>query len=279
MRGNLCYGMDLGDMKRKVKEGRKANRGFDRVLLCIGTVFLVVFLVAGYFLLRYYGAYQKQKEMDTTVAALREVPQESGREGGHNADDNGAWQEIYERNFIRLKAMNPDYMAWITVPDTDLYYPVVQRDNSYYLNHDFKQQVNSHGAIFMDESCSQDDGVILLHGHHMKDGTMFGGLKKYKREKFRQEHDILYLDWGNGDETYKVFAAALIDLTDEEYFHYNELPDKDEDTEEYLRELKRNSFWYDDNIEIDGQVVLLSTCEYGTAEQRLVIGAVAKEVR
>ena len=103
--------------------------------------------------------------------------------------------------------------------------------------------------------------------------------KKYKREKFRQEHEIIYLDWGNGDEPYRVFAAALIDLTDEEYFHYNELPGADGDTQEYLRELKRNSFWYDDSTEIDGQVVLLSTCEYGTAQQRLVIGAVAKPGR
>lgn len=266
-------------MGRKAKGDKKANRGFDRVLLCLGCVFLVVFLVAGYFLLQYYRAYQNQKEVDTTVAALREVPEGSLGSDGRSTDDDGAWQEIYERNAIRLRAMNPDYRAWLTVPDTDIYYPVVQRDNSYYLNHDFTGEVNSHGAIFMDEGCSQDDGVILLHGHHMKDGTMFGGLKKYKREKFRQEHENIYLDWGDGDVVYRVFAAALIDLTAEEYFHYNELPDKDKDTEEYLRELKRNSFWYDDNIEIDGQVVLLSTCEYGTAEQRLVIGAVAVQYR
>ena len=226
-------------MKRNAREGRKTNRGFDKALLCAGCVFLVVFLAAGYFLLQYYGDYREQKEMDDTVAGLRQVPKESGQDG----------------------------------------VPVVKRDNSYYLYHDFMQQSNSHGAIFMDESCSRDDGVILLHGHHMKDGTMFGGLKKYKREKFRQEHEIIYLDWGNGDEPYRVFAAALIDLTDEEYFHYNELPGADGDTQEYLRELKRNSFWYDDSTEIDGQVVLLSTCEYGTAQQRLVIGAVAKPGR
>ena len=262
-------------MKRNAREGRKTNRGFDKAMLCAGCVFLVVFLAAGYFLLQYYGDYREQKEMDDTVAGLRQVPKESGQDGVRTVE----WQEVYERNAMRLREMNPDYIAWLTVPDTEIYYPVVKRDNSYYLYHDFMQQSNSHGAIFMDESCSRDDGVILLHGHHMKDGTMFGGLKKYKREKFRQEHEIIYLDWGNGDEPYRVFAAALIDLTDEEYFHYNELPGADGDTQEYLRELKRNSFWYDDSTEIDGQVVLLSTCEYGTAQQRLVIGAVAKPGR
>lgn len=265
-------------MKRNAKEGGNTNRGFDRVLLCLGCLFLVVFLATGYFLLQYYGEYRKQKEVDDTVAGLRQLPEESGMEG-ENGARTAQWQEIYERNAMRLKAMNPDYVAWITIPDTEIYYPVVKRDNSYYLYHDFTQESNSHGAIFMDESCSPNDGFILLHGHHMKDGTMFGGLKKYKREKFRQEHEWIYMDWGYGDEPYKVFAAALIDLTDEAYFHYNELPGADGDTEEYLGELKRNSFWYDDSIEIDGQVILLSTCEYGTAQQRLVIGAVAKQIR
>lgn len=261
-------------MKRNITEGKKANRGFDRLLLFAGSAFLVVFLATGYFLLQYYGDYREQKEIDDTVAGLRQVPEGSGQGGRRIVDGNGEWQEIYERNAIRLKEMNPDYIAWITVPDTEIYYPVVQRDNSYYLNHDFMQQSNSHGAIFMDEGCNQDDGFILLHGHHMRDGTMFGGLKKYKRAKFRQEHEVIYLDWGNGDEAYRVFATALIDLTAEDYFHYNELPGADGAAKEYLRELKRNSFWYDSSVEIDGQVVLLSTCEYGTEQQRLVIGAV-----
>lgn len=262
-------------MRRNAKEDGKANRGFDGVLLCLGCVFLGVFLVAGYFLLQYYGGYREQKEMDDTVAGLREVPDGSDQDGVGTAE----WQEAYERSAMKLRETNPDYIAWITVPDTEIYYPVVQRDNSYYLTHDFMQQSNSHGAIFMDESCKIDDGIILLHGHHMKDGTMFGGLKKYKKKEFREEHQIIYLDRGFGDEPYKVFAAALIDLTPEEYFHFNELPGRGEDTEEYLKELKSNSFWYDGSTEIDGQVVLLSTCEYGTAQQRLVIGAVAQPNR
>ena len=101
--------------------------------------------------------------MDDTVAGLRQVPKESGQDGVRTVE----WQEVYERNAMRLREMNPDYIAWLTVPDTEIYYPVVKRDNSYYLYHDFMQQSNSHGAIFMDESCSRDDGVILLHGHHM----------------------------------------------------------------------------------------------------------------
>lgn len=257
-------------MKEPIKQGKKKGNLLDKLLLAGGIVFLCVFCVTGYFLLRYYGGYREQKEMDDTVAGLREVPDGSDQDGVRTVE----WQEVYERNAMRLKEMNPDYIAWITVPDTDIYYPVVQRDNSYYLYHDFEQKSNSHGAIFMDESCSRTDSFILLHGHHMKDGTMFGGLKKYKKTKFREEHEIIYLDWGNGNESYRVFAAALIDLTPEDYFHYNEFPGTDEDTEKYLKELKRNSFWYDDSTKINGQVVLLSTCEYGTAQQRLVIGAV-----
>lgn len=266
-------------MGKSVRERGKTHRGFDRLLLFSGIAFLVVFLGAGCVLLQYYSRYREQKALDESIAGLRQVPGQSGKYsyGGGGTGSDQDLREAYERNAIRLKEANPDYIAWITVPGTDIYYPVVQRDNSYYLSHDFMQKVNSHGAIFMDESCKPDDGIILLHGHHMKDGTMFGGLKKFKRKTFRQEQDTIYLDWGEGDEPYRVFAVAMIDLTEEEYFHYNEFPETEEEREAYLKELKHNSLWFDSSGEMSGQIVLMSTCEYGTKQQRLVVGAVSTQ--
>lgn len=255
----------------------KQGKMLDRLLLAGGVIFLCVFCITGYFLLRYYGEYRNAKELDERIANLRqaEVEGQNDKNGspqvtdGSKADE-GAGEES-------LRTINPDYTGWLTIPDTEIYYPVVQRDNSYYLSHDFTGEENRHGAIFLDENCSLEDNILLIHGHHMKDGTMFGGLKNYKKESFRQEHEVIYLDRGEGDEAYDVFATALIDMTGEEYFNYLELPAGEEERTFYLKQLRNNAFWYKDTEDLTGQILLLSTCEYGSSEQRLVIAAVHRE--
>lgn len=265
-------------MKKDRKADKKKTKLFDKILLTAGIVFAGIFCVSGYKLLKYYGEYRNQKNLDESIAGLRQAElEESQWDFSPGKDDKG---EKLQKDKSALQDINPDYIGFISIPDTDIYYPVVWRDNAYYLSHDFLGEKNSHGAIFMDEGCRPEDGIVLIHGHHMKDGTMFGALKNYKKKEFRQEHEILYLDWGDGDQAYEIFAAALIDLTQEDYFTYEVLPATEEETEQYLKELKKNSFYYRDLNKVEqGQIVLLSTCEYGTEQQRLVIAAVSENGR
>ena len=54
-------------------------------------------------------------------------------------------------DFERLQKRNPDIVAWIHIPDTNMDYPVVQgSDNTYYLNHTAAGRETSSGAIFLD---------------------------------------------------------------------------------------------------------------------------------
>ncbi|MGN0131167.1 MAG: class B sortase [Lachnospiraceae bacterium] len=272
-------------MEVKMKKQGKIFKCPDGILLATGIVSLVVFVAAGWKLLDYYRAYREQKQSYDEIAALRDAGNmemtaekglgESGSTGSGNIGITS--KEDAKASYERLKEINPDYVGWITIPDTEVDYPVVQRDNSYYLYHDFMGKQSSHGAIFLDENCEADDAVILIHGHHMKDGTMFGALKGFKKKDFRENHESLYLDWGEGDKEYRIFAVALIDLSGETYFHYDELPHTGEETDTYLKRLKQNAFWYvEPELEEQTQIVLLSTCEYGTENQRMVIAAVSE---
>lgn len=270
-----------------MKNNGRMSGKTDKILLAVGIVFFVVFAVSAVGLFGYYRDYREQKQSYDGIAALRDG------ENGSRDDEDGAGVEeagedvsdagsvsLAKESKERLIAVNADYIGWITVPDTNIYYPFVQRDNSYYLNHDFYGTESSHGAIFLDEGCLPEDGVILIHGHHMKDGTMFGALKGFKKKAFWEDHDTLYLDWGTGDETYRIFAAALIDLTQDDWFHYEELPRTEEEREGYLKELKQNALWYEEPEQGQtGQIVLLSTCEYGTGQQRLVVAAVSEALK
>lgn len=256
----------------------------DYLLLVAGVAFLIIFCVSGAMLLRYFGDTKEQQEMSADIAVLREQDLMRRAENKTDSATTDLVSEDAEEMYIGLQRgnslladINPDYVGWITIPETEIYYPVVQRDNSYYLSHDFYDKRNSHGTIFLDENRQVTDDVILLHGHHMKDGTMFAALKGYKKKDFRTAHPYLYLDFGSGDIEYRVFATALVDLTQEGYFSYDKFPTTEKEKKQYLNQLKANAFWYETPEDTSGQIVLLSTCDYGSDEQRLVVAAIAEK--
>lgn len=285
----------------------KKNRRGDIILLVAGILCLIVFVTTGLLLLNYwYQAWQQQKlnkqlemlKYGTSSEAMyviaepvatpltedlpEEIPQggqlSKGEQQNAEMEDSSAEEQEKEQMRRRLTDINPDYVMWLSIADTEVDYPVVQRDNSYYLKHDFYGKKSSHGTIFLDETCEPEGRFLLLHGHHMKDGTMFGGLKKYKKSEFREQHKALELDWGTKQEHYEIFAGALVDLLQAERFHYEDLPASEEAIKTYLQQLKDIAFWYEEPQWENGEhFVILSTCDYGTTEQRLIVVAVEKK--
>lgn len=246
---------------------------------------MATFLICGTLLVRYFLAYRHEQQLDDSVYAIRQRELEAhngvdSEDTNRRADGNQATTSFDTILDSELYQMNADYVAFLSIPDTPIFYPVVQRDNDYYLKHDFMMQSNGHGAIFLDEGCDIADDYIMLHGHHMRDKTMFASLDSYKKAEFREGHKLVYLDTGAGDEAYEVFAVAKIDLTPDDFFHYEDFPDNDEERVSYLKKMKSNAMWYTDPDAVadkGAQMLFLSTCSYGTDDQRLVICCVKIE--
>ena len=80
-----------------------------------------------------------------------------------------------------LSSINPDYRFWLNVDNTNIDYPVVQgNNNEYYLTHDFNKNYLPSGSIFMDyRNNFEEDNIIIVYGHHMRNKTMFGELEKF----------------------------------------------------------------------------------------------------
>ncbi len=255
----------------------------------IAVVSALLLIYSGYHLLDYYMDYRNEVALKKELVNLRS--DESGTSATENSAEGGdgaqglAQKPKQERTtqqmaafYDVMKAGNEDYVCWITLPETEIDYPVLQRDNSFYLNHDYKGEKNRHGSIFIDEKCDQNGPVVLVHGHHMKDGTMFGGLKQYKDEEWRQMHREVVLEFADGQRKYRVFAAALVDLTQEGSLAFEKIPETEEAKALYIEGLQDASFWLDDDVETEGaSVLVLSTCEYGTDDQRLLVAAVRTE--
>lgn len=178
---------------------------------------------------------------------------------------------------VSLSSINPDYVFWLQILNTEIDYPVVYRDNDYYLRRDFYGEKNKHGTIFLDVSCQLEDDFFLLHGHNMKDGTMFGSLRKYKDKEFCKEHGSLELGYSQNNEYFQIVAAITVDLYDPNRFVYEELPRTEEEAYAYLENIKKYAHWSEEfTWEPGKRVVLLSTCDYGSEEERFVVIAVEK---
>ena len=109
-----------------------------------------------------------------------------------------------------LQAVNPDVIGWIEIPGTELSYPMLQGvDNQYYLTHNWKQEPNNGGSVFLECTSSRDLSGFhtIVYGHRMQDDTMFGPLKYYKDLEFWQEHTSIYIAVPDGVYRYDVFAA------------------------------------------------------------------------
>ena len=114
-----------------------------------------------------------------------------------------ALQELYGKN--------SELVAWIEIPGV-VDAPVVYRDNVYYLTHDFYGRESDAGTLFLDENHPLAAGAqnLLIYGHNMHDGTMFGHFRRYERASYWQEHCLVRLSTLYAQETYVVFAGMTV---------------------------------------------------------------------
>lgn len=277
--------MEQGTSRRERR--RRARKLRNRICLTvIAALSLGAVLYSGFHLAGYYADYRAEKALEKELVQLRNEAEGEDAQvasevaiGDANANKTGAKRTKEQLSFFynKMKEKNEDYVCWITVRGAGINYPVVQRDNSFYLNHDFESEKNRHGSIFMDENCDVQGDVLLLHGHHMKDGTMFGGLKKYKESAFCEEHSEIVLEFEEEYARYQIFAVAQVDLLAENSFRFEVLPQSSEEKVLYIEGLDRSSFWFDESVLADGvensAFLILSTCDYGTEEERLLVAA------
>ena len=176
-----------------------------------------------------------------------------------------------------LRKKSEYIIGWITMDDLDE--PVVLKDNEFFLNHDAKGKRNSNGAIFMDEGTRllTRPYTIMLYGHNMKSGMMFGNLRKYTDLTYCRKHRTLRFDTLYEEGQYEIFAVVTISVTPGKARYLNlwglESTDR-ENRKDALASLKRaNSYVSTAEVSEEDQILLLITC-VGDDDERLVVAAV-----
>ena len=183
--------------------------------------------------------------------------------------------EIPER-FRSLRKKSNYIIGWISFDQVDE--AVAQKDNTFFLNHDALGKRNSNGAIFLDEDVRliTRPYTLFLYGHNMKNGNMFGRLKKYKENTYCYQHRIITFDTMYEEGQYAVFAVMEMNTvpgTGLWYDLWSLNTDSRTDREKAIRTMEsRSAIRSMLDVQADDQLLLLITCLDGETE-RLVVAA------
>lgn len=258
-------------MSKEKKQKKKSNWLSNLILVAA----IGVFLFAGYQLLQIFmeykageSEYEAIKDMAITEVV---VPQVSADE------DEPEEKKVFKVDFNKLKKVNSDVVGWIRFDEpSQISYPLVKGDdNSKYLTTTFEGKTNSAGTLFLDANNEGDfsDRNTFIYGHNMKNGSMFGRLRKYKSKSFCQENPYFYIYTPDGMEVkYQVFAAGIVKDSSDSYQKWYE---DDADFESYINYIKSKSLYNTDvEVNADSQIVSLSTCTNVRDDERLLVHGV-----
>ena len=176
------------------------------IITILSAVCILVILASGAVILAFLHEYRTESRV---YASLEENVQTSTIAQDDDTEGDSVLPFI---DFEALKAINPDIVGWILIPDTRINYPIVKRenDNSYYLDHLFDGTENRAGCIFLDTRCSFGDPHVLIHGHNMANGSMFRDLNLFKNRQFFQEHPCYYIFTPGKTYTVEIFAGSIL---------------------------------------------------------------------
>lgn len=182
--------------------------------------------------------------------------------------------------YVGAAERNPDFYGWLHIAETVVDYPVMYTpmEPQKYLRKDFEGKYSLSGLPFMDSRCTDRSDNLIIYGHNMKNGTMFGSLAGYADSEYRDRHPIICFDTLYEKRKFEVFAAFYDQVysVDQECFKFYDFIDAENqsDYEEAVEKLCQKSL-YDTEIipQYGNQLLTLSTCSYHVKNGRFVVVA------
>ena len=215
---------------------------------------IVIILSEIYIAEYYYDMYQakKQSKLLDEISLNENVNSENIV---RNENDSKANPTIVKSERIlkleELQKENEDIVAWMEIEGTNINYPVLQgNDNDYYMNHNYKKSYSKSGSIFLDKDCSffPLSTNLLIYGHNMKNGTMFGDLLKYEDKKYFESHSNIRFTTNIEDSVYEiisVFKSKVYYTNEKNVFRYYYFINADSQAEfdDYINNIKKSSLY------------------------------------
>ena len=293
---------------------RRRRGGFGTFLLTLLLLAAIcVFAYSGYRLLNYYLAYKagtdeynslekdfvtiapesvktpeteepSQGQVLTSVAQLEDpATLKSVLEGAAHEDvtENDETKSlpalVNPIDFDDLQKINPEVIGWIRVGAVDISYPVAQAaDNDFYLHRTFKKEDNFAGCIFENSENSKffTDQNTIIYGHNMKNGSMFGHLKKFEEQETIDRNPYFWMFTKDFIYQYRIFSTAVVNKVGDPYITRF----ASQDFAKFLESMKAASEVNCGDVTVTPQdrIMTLSTCTGDQSTRRIVQGVLTQ---
>ena len=192
------------------------------------------------------------------------------------------------RYYRDLAVDNPDMIGWISIPDTPVDYPVMfsPEEPQFYLSRDFNRNYTFEGIPFLDERCDANapSDNLIVYGHNMRSGRMFGSLSKYRDADYRLEHPLISFDTLDERRVYRVYAGFVVQVSgdpeDADMVCYRvDLTSDEEQLQALLDFVSDHALFVDPELapELHDQLLTLSTCTSVRKSERFILMAIRVE--
>lgn len=193
----------------------------------------------GYHIYDHYAHEAEQTEAFEQIAEVVEQAQ-TGEEAPQVPLNE---EETILPEYGELFLQNPDMVGWISIAGTKLNYPVMQTPNNpnFYLKHNFEKAYSDLGTPYIQENCNiAESDNLVIYGHHIKGGKMFGALNDYKSKSFYEEHKTILFDTLTEQAEYEIVAVFKTVAYSSEGFRYYDFVNAEnaEAFDEYIAKCK-----------------------------------------
>lgn len=218
-------------------------------------------------------------EVETTLSPAERFAQLKAENPNIKYPDN------LQPKYAEYYTKNQDFVGYLSIPGLDIGLPVVQgKDDSTYLNKNFYGKSTKYGCPFVSylNNIEPLDRNTVIHGHNMKNNTIFGPLMKYKTLEGYKKAPVITFNTLYKDYQWKVIAAFITNSKaedDNDYtFLYYYTSVGDAAYAEYFKALEVRSL-YSTGVDVlpTDKLLTLSTCSYEFDDARFVV--VARLVR
>lgn len=270
-------------MQKEIKSVLKKNEIRRKVIVFLCS--LIAIGCFGYYGVYYYYSDKTQTQYDDLADLKGSNALAAGRSNVviHRTDEEEIELTVLEE-YQTLYNKNKKLIGWLKIDDTNIDYPVMQTtNNEYYLDHNYNQEYDKNGSLFLDADCDvvHRSTNLIIYGHHMKSGKMFGNLNKYSSESYYKEHSKIQFDTIYEKGTYEVMYVfrSRIFNEDEVVFKYYQFLNavSEQEFNSNMQEMQELSL-YDTGVTASygDSLLTLSTCDNSEEDGRFVV--VAKKI-
>lgn len=221
-----------------------------------------------------------KQDVEETAAQEKEPSAEQpSNEGTTTATTQKKSWDTADIELDKLMEAYPEMVGWVYFEDGHISYPIMQsEDNEKYSKLDYMGEEAPTGAIFLDYRSAADftDANSIVYGHNMKDGTMFGSLREYRKDP-AYYNDHMYFQIITPQKAYRYLIFEYMDVS-ETYILYDYVSDA---ALEFVKDAEhvRIKSYMDSEIPVnkDSKVVTLSTCTKKDDLQFVVLGVLVEE--